>query len=796
MELIKDTTLEHGVLYYPIRPPTASMLLVVKATFVLRDGDAAELAEPQDPASGELYHDDDPERSVRYPTDYALVKPRGECFVTGSCRPLTGGAVDRTMASFQIGSVQKSLAIYGDRRWVRLGMGVRASAPMPFTEMPLCWERSFGGPGFEANPLGRGIAPDAEGNVWLPNIELPTQPISDGGQRPPPATAFASSMSWKRRRQLMGTYDERWQRTRFPWLAEDFRFAFFNEAPEDQQIEGYWRGDEPIVLSHLHPTLPTVRSRLPAIAPRAFVEHAEDSPRPGKPGTFEEVRLALDTITVDADRGAVLCVWRGTLDLAHAKLSPEGLARLFVMDEPLSTRSSVEACRERMRRKIEGEEAATDALSGEEPPEVDEILTTMQEGPNPEIAAALAAAEAKAAADKVEADMAAGADLFAKVEAQMKAAGMDPAKLTADAEAHAPADPLQLPDLEVVKKAFEDLGQEFPPEIEQVFDEITIARAHPPEDPQSPSPPPRPDLRAIVIETHRARRALVGDFTGADLTGLDLSGLDARDAILSNANMRGTVLRRAKLDGASLVHTELLSADLAGASLRNADLTTAILEAADLEGANLDGATLERAELMEAKLDRATLRKADLTGALLQQASLIGAICDEARFDGAQMDGCNCTDASFVETRIYGARAQRMKMDRAILTRVRVGDGADLSGTTFRGVEGTGSRWMQSTLEGVDFSGAILTGADFTDAVLTVANLAGCRLEGAVFRGAVLRGAGLSRTNMFEGSLRQADLSGADLRGANLYGVDLFEARAEGVDLEGVNLDGTFWEGK
>ena len=67
----------------------------------------------------------------------------------------------------------------------------------------------------------------------------------------------------------------------------------------------------------------------------------------------------------------------------------------------------------------------------------------------------------------------------------------------------------------------------------------------------------------------------------------------------------------------------------------------------------------------------------------------------EARFDRARMKGCICTRASFVETRFYAIEAPGMNMERASLTNVRIGDGADLSGTNFRHVDAVGAAVME-----------------------------------------------------------------------------------------------------
>lgn len=168
MEVVRDTPLEHGITYWAIEPPRASMIVVVKVTFDLRPN-GFELAPTQPPVTGETFWDDDPQRSVRWPTDLAILKPRGECFVVGCARPLTGRPETQTTASFAIGAVRKSFAVFGDRTW----SGDAPSAPTPFTEMPISWERTFGGPGIDDNPLG----------TSLPNVQLPGEHVTRRGER-------------------------------------------------------------------------------------------------------------------------------------------------------------------------------------------------------------------------------------------------------------------------------------------------------------------------------------------------------------------------------------------------------------------------------------------------------------------------------------------------------------------------------------------------------------------------------------------------------------------------------------
>jgi uncharacterized protein YjbI with pentapeptide repeats len=343
METVKDTALEVGTTCWSLGPPTPCLLVVVKGTFDLIHGRDSILAAVQEPCTEGLYHDDDPTQTVRYGTDFAFVKPRAEALLMGHCHAPGDAPVTTVRAAFSVGDLSRELTISGDRVWKLTDTGIIATDPEPFTAMPLRWERAFGGPAIDANPVGRGIGQDAAGRVPLPNIEDPRRPVTSPLDRPAPAGAFPIPSRWPARKPLIGTCDERWQTTRAPFLPEDFNPAYFNTAPPELRQDDAFRGDEVIVLKNLVAGAPELESRLPGLRARAFVEwdraHGQG---------FDEVRLRLDTITVDTDSPRAICVWRGIADLPGTALTPTGVARLFVMDEPHGRGSSLEECRDRM----------------------------------------------------------------------------------------------------------------------------------------------------------------------------------------------------------------------------------------------------------------------------------------------------------------------------------------------------------------------------------------------------------------------------------------------------------------
>jgi hypothetical protein len=127
---------------------------------------------------------------------------------------------------FRIGSAERRLIVFGDRRWERvLGGGLQPSAPAPFERLSLSFARAFGGtfdvppglvPGTDlphpgvrvAYPLnegGVGYYPDerAAQGAPLPNIERPDQLVRRWNDAPEPAgfTPCRELVYWRMREE-------------------------------------------------------------------------------------------------------------------------------------------------------------------------------------------------------------------------------------------------------------------------------------------------------------------------------------------------------------------------------------------------------------------------------------------------------------------------------------------------------------------------------------------------------------------------------------------------------------------
>lgn len=120
-----------------------------------------------------------------------------DLLVFGSARAPRGEAVTWTRVAVECGQIRYEAIVFGDRVWQATGAGYVATAPAPFTEMPLTNDRAFGGEAriddstvvqHPVNPEGRGylfLEEDVEGTP-LPNVEHPERRISSWRDHPPP----------------------------------------------------------------------------------------------------------------------------------------------------------------------------------------------------------------------------------------------------------------------------------------------------------------------------------------------------------------------------------------------------------------------------------------------------------------------------------------------------------------------------------------------------------------------------------------------------------------------------------
>lgn len=261
-------------------------VMVCRQTYDLRRVDSEghlQLAEIQTPlATTDQFYGEINKSSVIQESDFAPYKPKCDVLFTYTYAHAPGGQpLTRWPVAVRIGSWEKRFTVTGSRMLKRSETGSwYLSEPTPTLQVPICYERAYGGtcqwpltakePELlyreERNPLGYGYLNEQ----WLnksqlnelpaPQLEVFEYPFT--GQTDYPVIGLSAlGRWWLPRRTKAGTYDDAWKKQRWPHLPLDFDFAYWNGAPEDQQI-AYPQGGEEVVLLNLHQKS-EVRFRLP-----------------------------------------------------------------------------------------------------------------------------------------------------------------------------------------------------------------------------------------------------------------------------------------------------------------------------------------------------------------------------------------------------------------------------------------------------------------------------------------------------------------------------------------------------
>ena len=167
--------------------------IVVKAGYqIAPDGQLTLLAEHPEIVMEDKYWGKAGVSCIRYESDVILEKPHTDLVVNGCAMAPRGRAVKAMEVSLAYQRrTLKRLRVTGDRVWRRGTLGWAMSDPQPFTEMPLVYDRAFGGSddgGSEArNRSGTGYASKIDGGFEgrpCPNVEFPDQLVSEVSDRP------------------------------------------------------------------------------------------------------------------------------------------------------------------------------------------------------------------------------------------------------------------------------------------------------------------------------------------------------------------------------------------------------------------------------------------------------------------------------------------------------------------------------------------------------------------------------------------------------------------------------------
>lgn len=782
-----------------------------------------------------------PERLGGLSLDDAMPKARGEFLVDASVHAPRGAT--SMIATATVGGVSKSLQVTGDRAWTSPRQKSQAG-PLP-TSMPIGWERTYGGPDFPDNPLGKGRATvEIEGvqAVPLPNVEPVGQSLTHREQVGTPISFGPLDVSWPQRQRFAGTYDQRWLETLFPAPAADLDWAFFNVAPRDQQREGPWLPGDAYEFHHMHPDEPLVAGRLPPLRARAFVnrrapmtaadKHAAERERVDARDehagyervvsglALDEVPLAAQTLWFFPDAKRLVMVFTGSTPIR----SDDGtdIEHLVIAAEHVEAPRPVDHYTEILARRLHPEHGTIASLD-DEPLLPEGVRGRLDELDDP---------EGLTSHDNLLAD---ALHRRAQVEHEaivqrLRAEGVPQSMFPEPPKPPEPAPSLEeLPELaqrlwadakvrEAEARAAAEAAKA------QAEADLSAAGADPAVLSTPVGGPPTWTAEAARAELREAIAACRAH--GADASNFEAMLSDERLQASWAEQERGlwTMYRQAahlqppapRLDadpsqslravvedriaaGQPLGDLDLTGADLSGMDLRAANLERALLESSNLEGADLSGldltdAVLAHACLRGASLDgsallRTNLGKADLTRASMRDANLEETVLMGATLDAALLVGATMRDVQLMQLRLRDVDATGL--DAAELTLLE----AEVDGCSF-----SGAKLAKATLVEIDLRGNEFRGADLRDATLlrcelggvdlTGADVSGARFVGACcLDGALLTEARMDRANLRGASLVEADLSTAQLQHADLSECVLTSSNLAGIRGESVRMD-------
>ncbi len=244
---------------------------------------------------GDKHYGDPRITPVQFESDLVPFKLATDIVVIGKACAPGGRPVSELMCAVQAGQVRKELLVIGDRTCIFQGNPYpRFTEPTPFFEMPVTYDRAYGGvdirsdPGtsypYPRNPLGRAFVvrnvKDSVDGLALPNIENPQQRLTPAGiitgeyprweqQLMPQGLGWYSKTCYPRatlagvmpadrpfEEMMRKEYEkavppeqrELYRQTRLP----DIDFRFFNGASPGLVVP-YMNGDEDVALERLTP---------------------------------------------------------------------------------------------------------------------------------------------------------------------------------------------------------------------------------------------------------------------------------------------------------------------------------------------------------------------------------------------------------------------------------------------------------------------------------------------------------------------------------------------------------------
>lgn len=741
--------------------------------------------------------------------DEAMAKARGEVLVLGSACAKTGTTTTAQAVRVQVRRgdktlVNKGLTVVGDRTWGRFGM----TQPEPFKQMPVVWERAFGGPEYEPNALGRGLIPLDEGGVKvhrLPNVEDPANTIKGPGDRPIPMGLGPLQITRKERMSRAGTYDKAWLEKLYPAPPEDFHWEFYNVAPLDQRIGGFFEGNETVRVDGMHPDHFTLEATLPNLLVKFLLLRKSKEAE----GEIESHVGRIDSIIALPTSGKIAVVFRAVAqvesDDAHDIAVIMGAVEATDAPKPLAHYKN------ELQARLDPERALYALLNDHELlPDwqidtKDTIEQTFGETARILKPEGHAFAYVERGVEKTIATM--RADL---VERGMDTTEFEERVTQIRADREKSKAPERFEDMGAFLQAVDGRAKAAIQEAKEKLDELKekakeeLAKVGVTDDPLAKGGGSRktgpPECFADNhFERLRELRAMCAN-AKADTTQLDHQLTDPefeKRLREGEAKILGIYRQSAHImppitgvitpDEAKARGLELLERAKANRPL-NIDLTHADLSDLDFSGLNIEGALLENATLIGTKLKNTKMKDV-----VLARAQIRGAVFDGADLTSANLAFATVRDSTFTGANLDNAVLVEMSVEGGSFRKTIIG-GIHTNKVKMKGVDFSETRAHRALFIEVAFEDVKLDGADLSDSIFTESKIDRCTFTGAVLKRTVIfqtsgekvgfERADLRETRFVECSFPSSRFAGARLGLTLLRGCKLVEAEMEDLIAE------------
>jgi len=684
--------------------------------------------------------------------DMCMPKPRGEVLVVGKCFTPEGKPTPAYEVSLQMGPIDKTLYVFGDRFWKRKGRILKSiSDPLPFTEMAISYANAFGGPDYKKNPLGKGYTPvksNTGENVHpLPNIEDPHDLIDSPKKKPDPAGFGPIDLTWRQRMEKVGIYDQKWLDNLFPGLAQDIDYTYFNAAPPDQWLDGFLTGNESFAIKGMHPEKKALQSRLPETRSRCFMNLKTDEGE-----QFREIKTNLDTVWLFPHEEKGIIVWRGVVEIGTD--DAEDVLQMLVAYERINDEPrSIAHYKEALLKRLDEGKGYLYMIDEKDliPPGEKSGLAVMMEEAKKKDSVLEKNLKKKAEKEKEKAEEK-KEQAMEKAKAALEKAGLNPGEVMA----------------------------------------------------QQPPPPPTPEIPEID-PTNLDPEALMKFMKDAEADALARTDKAMADAMAKKKQAEKKIKDLCKEQG---LDYEKMMAKLQAQKPRRpvflADKTIKKLKnTKETAEKQLDELCSRLGIDYETAVTKAKEQPDEKTFPIIEMIEKIKKLDPD---DPEMIEKLKLAEEKSKEAYIKTAHhlpepeplsveeAERLKHEfLAAHTQGKSFEGKDFAGVDLSGMDLKNTDLRGIYLEGAKLSGVDLTGADLSRAVLAWADFSGATLNSTKMHETCLGSADLTSAKVIdadltEGILSKSNLTGTDFSGSTLDKVELMEVTFDNTNLSNTNL--------